>query len=59
VVVLDADISSRWGPRIVELLAAVVDATGDVREPGRRSTRPRARQPGSGPEGATASLGAS
>jgi iron complex transport system substrate-binding protein len=31
VVVLDADISSRWGPRIVELLAAVVDATGDAR----------------------------
>ena len=31
VVVLDPDISSRWGPRIVELLRAVVDATGDVR----------------------------
>jgi iron complex transport system substrate-binding protein len=31
VVVLDADVSSRWGPRIVELLAAVVDATGDAR----------------------------
>jgi ABC-type Fe3+-hydroxamate transport system substrate-binding protein len=31
VIVLDADISSRWGPRIVELLAAVVDATGEVR----------------------------
>jgi iron complex transport system substrate-binding protein len=31
VVVLDSDISSRWGPRIVELLAAVVRATGDVR----------------------------
>jgi iron complex transport system substrate-binding protein len=31
VVVLDADISSRWGPRIVELLAAVVEATGDAR----------------------------
>jgi iron complex transport system substrate-binding protein len=30
VVVLDSDISSRSGPRIVELLAAVVDATGDA-----------------------------
>ena len=30
VIVLDPDISSRWGPRIVELLRAVVDATGDV-----------------------------
>lgn len=30
VFVLDPDISSRWGPRIVELLRAVVDATGDV-----------------------------
>jgi iron complex transport system substrate-binding protein len=29
VVVLDSAISSRWGPRIVELLAAVVDATRD------------------------------
>ena len=28
VIVLDPDISSRWGPRIVELLRAVVDATG-------------------------------
>jgi len=27
VVVLDADISTRWGPRIVELLRAVIDAT--------------------------------
>ena len=31
VIVLDPDISSRWGPRIVELLGDVVDATGDVR----------------------------
>jgi hypothetical protein len=31
VVVLDSEISSRWGPRIVDLLAAVVDATGDAR----------------------------
>jgi iron complex transport system substrate-binding protein len=31
VIVLDPDISSRWGPRIVELLRSVVDATGDVR----------------------------
>ena len=28
VIVLDPDTSSRWGPRIVELLRAVVDATG-------------------------------
>jgi iron complex transport system substrate-binding protein len=31
VIVLDPDISSRWGPRIVELFRSVVDATGDVR----------------------------
>jgi iron complex transport system substrate-binding protein len=31
VIVLDPDISSRWGPRMVELLRSVVDATGDVR----------------------------
>jgi iron complex transport system substrate-binding protein len=31
VIVLDPDISSRWGPRIVELLRSVVDATGEVR----------------------------
>jgi iron complex transport system substrate-binding protein len=30
VIVLDPDISSRWGPRIVDLLRSVVDATGDV-----------------------------
>jgi iron complex transport system substrate-binding protein len=31
VIVLDPDTSSRWGPRIVELLRSVVDATGDIR----------------------------
>jgi cobalamin transport system substrate-binding protein len=30
VIVLDPDVSSRWGPRIVELLRDVVDATADV-----------------------------
>lgn len=30
VIVLDADISSRWGPRIVDLLRAVVDATSST-----------------------------
>jgi iron complex transport system substrate-binding protein len=29
VVVLDADISSRWGPRIVDLLRTVIDATAE------------------------------
>ena len=29
VVALDADVASRWGPRVVDLLALVIDATGD------------------------------
>jgi iron complex transport system substrate-binding protein len=33
VIVLDPDISSRWGPRVVELLQAVVDATSEIRQP--------------------------
>jgi cobalamin transport system substrate-binding protein len=30
VVVVDADISSRWGPRIVDYIAAVSDAVAKV-----------------------------
>ncbi len=30
VVELDDDIASRWGPRVVEFLRAIVDATADV-----------------------------
>jgi hypothetical protein len=61
VIVLDPDISSRWGPRIVELLRSVVDATGMVRQSGPHGAPNRAGpgQPGSGAEGGTASLGAS
>lgn len=31
VVPLDPDIASRWGPRVVELLAAVLEATAEIR----------------------------
>lgn len=33
VVVLDPDVSSRWGPRVVDLLRAVVDATAAIGRP--------------------------
>jgi iron complex transport system substrate-binding protein len=33
VVVLDADIASRWGPRVVDLLRTVIDATNDLEGP--------------------------
>lgn len=33
VVVLDPDIASRWGPRVVDLLRTVIDATSDLEAP--------------------------
>ena len=30
IVVLDDDIASRWGPRVVDFLASIVEATADV-----------------------------
>ena len=33
IVTLDADISSRWGPRLPQLVQAVVDALASVKTP--------------------------